>query len=71
MPISDDLTTRPVVTLLPKQEKRAEQGHPWIYSNEAVLDTAAKALPPGTLVTVLTRRQLQPASAGQPADLRP
>jgi 23S rRNA (cytosine1962-C5)-methyltransferase len=54
IPTPDDLTTRPVVTLLPKQEKRAEQGHPWIYSNEAVLDAAAKALPPGTLVTVLT-----------------
>jgi 23S rRNA (cytosine1962-C5)-methyltransferase len=52
--ISDDLATRPVVTLLPKQEKRAEQGHPWIYSNEVVLDAAAKALLPGGLVTILT-----------------
>ena len=50
----DDLATRPVVTLLPKQEKRAEHGHPWIYSNEIVLDAAAKALPPGSLVTILT-----------------
>jgi 23S rRNA (cytosine1962-C5)-methyltransferase len=50
----DDLATRPAVTLLPKQEKRAEHGHPWIYSNEIVLDAPAKALPPGGLVTVLT-----------------
>ncbi len=52
--MTDDLATRPTVTLAPHKEKRAEQGHPWIYSNEAVLDAAAKALPPGTLVTVLT-----------------
>ena len=51
---TDELATRPVVTLLPKAEKRAEHGHPWIYSNEVVLDAAAKALPPGTLVTILT-----------------
>ena len=51
---ADDLSTRPAVSLLPRQEKRAEQGHPWIYSNEIVLDATAKALPPGTLVTVLT-----------------
>jgi 23S rRNA (cytosine1962-C5)-methyltransferase len=52
--MTDDLATRPAVTLAPHKEKRAEQGHPWIYSNEAVLDNAAKALPAGTLVTVLT-----------------
>jgi 23S rRNA (cytosine1962-C5)-methyltransferase len=51
---ADDLATRPAVTLLPKHEQRAEYGHPWVYSNEIVLDAAAKALPPGTLVTVLT-----------------
>jgi 23S rRNA (cytosine1962-C5)-methyltransferase len=50
----DDLATRPIVTLAPKQEKRAEHGHPWIYSNEIRLDAAAKALPPGGLVTVVT-----------------
>jgi 23S rRNA (cytosine1962-C5)-methyltransferase len=49
---SDDPTTRPSVTLLPGRHKRAEGGHPWIYSNEVAMDAAAKALPPGTLVTV-------------------
>jgi 23S rRNA (cytosine1962-C5)-methyltransferase len=60
----DDLARRPIVTLAPKQERRAEQGHPWIYSNEILLDAAAKALPPGTLVTVVTseKRRLGVAS---------
>jgi 23S rRNA (cytosine1962-C5)-methyltransferase len=53
-PSTDDLALRPVVVLQPKAERRAELGHPWIYSNEIVLDPAAKALPPGTLVTVVT-----------------
>jgi 23S rRNA (cytosine1962-C5)-methyltransferase len=52
--MTDDPTARPTVTLVPHKEKRVEQGHPWIYSNEVVLDAAAKALPAGTLVTVLT-----------------
>jgi 23S rRNA (cytosine1962-C5)-methyltransferase len=50
----DDLATRPVVTLAPGRSKRAEHGHPWIYSNEVALDAAGKALPPGALVTVAT-----------------
>src|SRR5215472_12402955 len=49
---ADDPTTRPSVALLPGHHKRAEGGHPWIYSNEVRMDTAGKALAPGTLVTV-------------------
>jgi 23S rRNA (cytosine1962-C5)-methyltransferase len=49
---ADDPTIRPSVTLLPGGHKRAEGGHPWIYSNEVRMDTAAKALAPGSLVTV-------------------
>jgi 23S rRNA (cytosine1962-C5)-methyltransferase len=52
--VNDNFATRPVVTLGPNKQKRAERGHPWIYSNEVVLDAAAKALPPGSLVTVMT-----------------
>src|SRR5216683_3053799 len=48
----DDLGTRPPVTLLPGFHRRAEGGHPWVYSNEVVMDAAAKALAPGTLVTL-------------------
>ncbi|HYZ42922.1 MAG TPA: class I SAM-dependent rRNA methyltransferase [Stellaceae bacterium] len=49
---ADDPTTRPSVILLPGRDRRAAGGHPWIYSNEIRMDTAAKALAPGALVTV-------------------
>jgi 23S rRNA (cytosine1962-C5)-methyltransferase len=48
----DDPAARPVVALLPGRERRGESGHPWIYSNEIRMDAAAKALPPGALVTL-------------------
>ena len=51
-PVSDDPQARPSIVLLPGRHKRAEAGHPWIYSNEVQMDDAAKALAPGTLVTV-------------------
>ncbi len=50
--VSDDPASRPVVALLPGGGRRAEAGHPWIYSNEIAIDAAAKALAPGTLVTL-------------------
>ncbi len=43
---------RPRVKLQPGGDKRAGLGHPWIFSNELVMDPAAKALPPGEVVTV-------------------
>ena len=52
--MSDDPKTRPVVTLLAGHHKRAQQGHPWVYSNEIAMNAAAKALPSGALVTVQT-----------------
>ena len=48
----DDPARRPVVTLLPGGHRRAEAGHPWIYSNEIAMNAAAKALPSGALVTL-------------------
>jgi 23S rRNA (cytosine1962-C5)-methyltransferase len=51
-PRSDDPATRPQIALLPGAQRRAEGGHPWLYSNEIAIDAAAKALPPGTLVTL-------------------
>jgi 23S rRNA (cytosine1962-C5)-methyltransferase len=51
-PAADDPAQRPVVTLVPGGQRRAEGGHPWIYSNEIRMDAAAKALAPGTLVTL-------------------
>jgi 23S rRNA (cytosine1962-C5)-methyltransferase len=49
---ADDPTIRPSVMLLPGRHRRAEGGHPWIYSNEIRMDAATKALAPGTLVTL-------------------
>ena len=36
------MSVRPVIRLLPGQQKRARHGHPWIYSNEIVMDAATK-----------------------------
>jgi 23S rRNA (cytosine1962-C5)-methyltransferase len=49
---ADDPATRPSVVLLPGRQRRAEGGHPWIYSNEILMDAGAKTLAPGTLVTL-------------------
>jgi 23S rRNA (cytosine1962-C5)-methyltransferase len=51
-PAGDDPARRPSVTLLPGHARRAEAGHPWIFSNEVQMDAAAKALVPGALVTL-------------------
>jgi 23S rRNA (cytosine1962-C5)-methyltransferase len=48
----DDPAVRPSVVLLPGRHRRTEGGHPWVYSNEVRMDAAAKALAPGTLVTL-------------------
>jgi 23S rRNA (cytosine1962-C5)-methyltransferase len=48
----DDPARRPGVSLLPGRSRRAEAGHPWVFSNELRIDAAAKALPPGGLVTL-------------------
>jgi 23S rRNA (cytosine1962-C5)-methyltransferase len=48
----DDPATRPSVSLLPARHKRAQSGYPWIYANEVRMDDAARALAPGTLVTL-------------------
>src|SRR5580704_14355277 len=50
--VVDEPSSRPVVTLLPGGHRRAEGGHPWIYSNEVQMDAAARALPRGSLVTL-------------------
>ena len=49
---ADHPETRPSVTLLGGEHRRAEGGHPWVYSNEVRMDAAAKALAPGSLVTL-------------------
>ena len=52
--MTDDPITRPLVRFQPVHHKRVAQGHPWAYSNEIAMDAAAKALAPGTLVTLQT-----------------
>jgi 23S rRNA (cytosine1962-C5)-methyltransferase len=52
LPIADDPANRPVVHLVPGGQRRAEAGYPWIYSNEIQMDAAAKAVTPGSLVTL-------------------
>ncbi len=49
---TDPLETRPVVSLKRGDDKRIGTGHPWAFSNEIEMDAAAKALPPGELVTL-------------------
>jgi len=44
----------PQVHLLPAQDRRLRAGHPWAYSNELRMDAAAKALPPGEPVCLVT-----------------
>jgi len=46
------MTVRPVVKLLPGRHRRAQTGHPWIFSNEVAIDAAARALAPGEVVAV-------------------
>lgn len=40
----------PVLKLRAREGRRARAGAPWIFSNEIVLDAAARALAPGTIV---------------------
>src|SRR5216683_1741464 len=49
---AEDPASRPSVVLLPGRHRRAEGGHPWIYSNEIRMGSTEKALMPGTLVTL-------------------
>jgi len=43
---------RPVILLRSKEGRRVKAGAPWAFSNEIVMDARAKALPPGSLVTL-------------------
>jgi 23S rRNA (cytosine1962-C5)-methyltransferase len=43
---------RPTVTLKGGEHRRVVAGHPWVFSNEVIMDARAKALTPGILVTV-------------------
>lgn len=44
----------PPIKLSPRMGRRAQSGHPWVYSNEIDMDQDAKALAPGSLVRIMT-----------------
>ena len=46
------VSKRPTITVKPKEGRKARHGAPWIFSNEIVMDAAAKALASGALVNV-------------------
>src|SRR5215471_10211231 len=47
-------SVRPTIVLKAGEHKRVLTGHPWIYSNEVVMDAAAKTLAAGTLVRIVS-----------------
>jgi len=51
--IIDSPAQRPAIHLMAGRSRRFRAGHPWVFSNEIAMDAAAKALPPGTLVTII------------------
>ncbi len=46
------MTAHPILRLKPREGRRVRAGAPWIFANELVLDTKAKAIAPGALVRV-------------------
>jgi len=47
------MTKLPTLRLQPSRHKRVQGGHPWVFSNELVMDGAAKALEVGALARFL------------------
>jgi 23S rRNA (cytosine1962-C5)-methyltransferase len=45
--------SRPALAIVAGRSKRLRQGHPWLFSNEVAMTAESKALPPGTLVTLV------------------
>jgi len=46
------MSRHPRLYLQPRAQRRLQSGYPWVFSNEVKMDPAAKALPPGAIVTV-------------------
>src|SRR5690606_7099984 len=59
-----DPATLPTITLQPGREKRVLAGHPWVFSNEVRMDEAARAVPPGALVRLVTAKGTPVGIAG-------
>lgn len=43
---------RPDIHIQPGRSRRFRNGHPWLFSNEIVMDAAAKTIAPGSLVGI-------------------
>lgn len=52
-PAADNPEHRPVVHFRPGASTRVRRGRPWVFSNEIEMSAETKALPPGTLVTLV------------------
>ena len=52
-PAPDSPSQRPSIHLQRGRSRRLRSGHPWIFSNEIEMDAAARALAPGSLVTLI------------------
>ncbi len=50
---ADNPQARPLLRFEKGRSKRFRAGHPWAYSNEVQMTAEVKALPPGTLVTLI------------------
>lgn len=50
---ADNPAARPVIRFAKGRARRFRGGHPWAFSNEIEMTPEAKALPPGTLVTLI------------------
>ena len=50
---ADTPATRPLIRFAKGRARRFRGGHPWVFSNEIEMTAEAKALPPGTLVTLV------------------
>ncbi len=46
--------SHPTIRILPGHDKRLRGGGPWLYSNEVQMDRAARELPPGTVVRLVS-----------------
>ncbi len=50
--LTQAMAKHPLIKLRPKEGRRVRAGAPWVFSNEIVMDAAAKALPAGSIVNV-------------------
>jgi 23S rRNA (cytosine1962-C5)-methyltransferase len=55
--------TLPIIRLRPREGRRVRAGSPWAFSNEIVMDGAAKSLAPGAAVTLADEKGV-PLGAG-------